>query len=94
MSDEALFSCIAGVFNYINNQWAPIDGGSSKVWIMYNSQNNIYRIVACSNTNSQFVCNSTLTKDVAYQKATDVFLQWRDAVKVYGLFFSKFCSIG
>jgi len=56
---------------------------------MFNSQNNIYRVVACSNTNQQFVCNSTLTKDVAYQKATEVFLQWRDTSKVYGLFFQQ-----
>jgi hypothetical protein len=77
-------------YDQAGRQWKPMDSGLSRVDVYQNSQTGIWRIVAIDQKNpSNITINSTLFKELVYQKASDLFHQWTDTRNSYGLNFAS-----
>eukprot|EP01125_Pyxidicula_operculata_P001690 TRINITY_DN1151_c1_g4_i1.p1 TRINITY_DN1151_c1_g4~~TRINITY_DN1151_c1_g4_i1.p1 ORF type:complete len:952 (+),score=251.93 TRINITY_DN1151_c1_g4_i1:26-2881(+) len=79
MVETAILAFHAGVYQYqsSNFQWVPL-ATLATVWITHNESANMYRILARAGFTEQFVLNGTLTRSMAFEKASDLFLKWRD----------------
>jgi hypothetical protein len=76
-------------FDHASTSWQPVDGGLSTVYIYEKASGGEYRVVGICNSTSQIVINSSLFPELQYQKASETFHNWADAVNMYGLNFAS-----
>lgn len=51
--EKAVIGSLAAVYGYEGGNWQAVDGGSSKVFIFYHRQLDLYRIIAATTKDGQ-----------------------------------------
>ena len=76
-------------YNAQSRSWDAADSGSSRIFLFHNPGPGTYRVIAMSDGTDACVINSPVFKGLKHQRVSDLFLQWRDTAKVYGLSFGS-----
>jgi len=85
---------LAAVYNYdqANKDWKPADSGRCRLDVYFDPVRKTSRIVAMDNTTHQVVINTNIFPGMVYQKVTEVFHQFADKQRAYGLNFASTTS--
>jgi hypothetical protein len=68
--------------------WNQVGTGQTTIWLLQNAETGASRIVAMDNVTQAYSVNQAVTADLAFQKATETFVQWKGADgSVFGMTF-------